>query len=121
MIEDFVALSVRSSIFSVSDDYSGCSLTNPMVPEQYKPGIQRKKVYIGQHVIVGANSTILPGVVLGDGVAVGAYSLIVKNCETWSIYFGCPAKRFKARKKDVLLLERKFLEDELKYADCNCK
>jgi galactoside O-acetyltransferase len=112
VISDFVALSARITVFSESDDYSGASLTNPMIPDKYKPGVKKGRVYIGRHVIVGVNSTILPGVTLGDGVAVGAHSLVSKSCEPWSIYFGCPAKRLKDRKKDLLELEKQFLKSE---------
>ena len=42
---------------------------------------------------VGANSTVLPGVVIGKGSLVGAGSLVSKNTEALGIYFGAPAVR----------------------------
>lgn len=110
-IEDFSTTSSRVMIYSISDDYSGVSLTNPMIPEKYKY-LQKKKVVIKKHSIVGTGSTILPGVLLEEGTAVGAHSLVNKSTEAWGIYVGSPAKRIKERKKDLLELEKKFLEEE---------
>ena len=36
VIGDFVALSSRNVIYAESDDYSGESMVNPMVPDEYK-------------------------------------------------------------------------------------
>lgn len=35
-IYDYANLSSRVSVYSVSDDYSGNSMTNPMIPDVYK-------------------------------------------------------------------------------------
>ena len=35
-IDDFANLSSRVSVYSVSDDYSGETMTNPMIPDEYK-------------------------------------------------------------------------------------
>lgn len=108
---DFSTLSARVAIYSESDDYTGFSLTNPMIPNHFKPKYQKGKVILRRHVIVGANSTILPGATLEEGVAVGAHSLVTKDCQTWSVYFGCPAKKRKDRSKRILELEKEFLKE----------
>ncbi|MBD3830902.1 MAG: acyltransferase, partial [Arcobacter sp.] len=64
------------------------------------------------HSIVGASSVIMPGVTLGEGTSIGAMSLILKSTEPWGIYVGNPAKRLKDRKKDLLDLEKEYLENE---------
>jgi galactoside O-acetyltransferase len=110
-IGDFSGLSARVVIYSQSDDYSGNSLTNPTVPERYKPGLKKGPVVLGRHVIVGANATILPNVTLGDGAAVGAHSLVTKSCEAWWIYFGVPARKLRRRSKNLLRLEEKLTRD----------
>ncbi len=107
-LSDFSGLSSRVAVYSSSDDYSGASLTNPTVPDEYK-NVIHLPVFIGRHVIVGAGTVILPGVSIGDGVAIGALSLVNKDCDEFSIYFGIPAKRIKERKKDLLELEQNFL------------
>lgn len=109
VLEDFCNLSSRVSIYSSSDDYSGASLTNPTVDEEFK-NVIHAPVYIGRHVIIGCGSVVLPGVMLEDGAAVGALSLINKNCDAFGIYAGCPARKVKERKRDLLGLEKRFVE-----------
>jgi acetyltransferase-like isoleucine patch superfamily enzyme len=107
-LSDFSGLSSRVSIYSSSDDYSGATMTNPTVPSEYT-GATHADVFLGKHVIVGSGSVILPGVTLESGVAVGALSLISKNCKAFGIYFGNPARRIGERKRDLLDLERLLL------------
>lgn len=107
-LSDFCNMSSRVSIYSSNDDYSGTAMTNPMVPVEYT-GVTHADVSVGRHVIVGSGSVILPGVTLEDGVAIGALSLINKNCRTFGIYAGSPAKLIKERKRDLLELEKAFL------------
>lgn len=110
-MEDFSGLAYGCHIFSQSDDYTGRSLTNPTVPAKFKREF-KGAIRIGRHCIVGTNSLIFPGVSLGDGCSVGAMSMVTKSTEEWSVYFGVPARRLKSRKKDLLLLERQYLENE---------
>ena len=83
-------------------------MTNPMVPSQYTD-VTHADVFFGKHVIVGSGSIVLPGVTLEDGVAVGSLSLVAKDCKTFGIYAGSPAKFIKDRKRDLLELEKDFL------------
>mgnify|MGYP001003021853 CR=1 FL=1 len=107
-LEDFSGLSSRVSVYSSSDDYSGHVLTNPTVPDIYK-NVLHADVYIGRHVIVGSGSVILPGVSLEEGVAIGALSLVRKNCEAFGIYAGNPARKIKERNRELLEMEKQFL------------
>lgn len=107
-LHDFANLSSRICIYAVSDDYSGETMTNPLIPDQYKH-IEEGSVDIGRHVIIGTGSTVLPGVTIGEGCAFGAYSLIKANCSPWGIYVGIPCKRSKERSKNLLELEKQFL------------
>lgn len=110
-LSDFCNLSSRVSVYSSSDDYSGRTLTNPTVPDQYK-AVLHKDVFLGKHVIVGSGSVILPGAVLEEGVAVGALSLVSKRCEAFGIYSGNPAKRIKERSRNLLDLERLLIANQ---------
>lgn len=108
-LADFSGLSSRCAIYAATDDYSGASMTNPTIPEKYR-NITSAKVSIEKHCIVGTGSTVLPGVTLKEGCAVGAMSLIMKSTLPWKIYFGVPARTLSERKKDLLELEKKFME-----------
>lgn len=110
-IENFANISSRVCIYAISDDYTGETMTNPTIPDKYK-NLEKAPVTIGNHVIVGTGSTILPGVDLKIGTAVGAMSLVKKSTEPWKIYAGIPAKPIKERTRNLLELERCYLEDE---------
>lgn len=107
-LSDFCNISSRVSIYSSSDDYSGATMTNPTVPSEYT-GVIHADVFLGKHVIVGSGSVILPGVTLEEGVAVGALSLVTKDCAAFGVYVGNPARRIKERKRDLLALEQKLM------------
>ena len=109
-IDDFSGLSSRCVIYAISDDYSGLTMTNPMIPDKYK-GVIKKSVLIGRHCIVGTGSTIMPGANLAEGAALGAMSLLTMPTKEWKIYFGVPARAIKERKKDLLELETKFIHE----------
>lgn len=104
-LSDFCNISSRVSIYASNDDYSGDFMTNPMVPSEYT-GVSHADVAIGQHVIIGSGSVILPGVTLEEGVAIGALSLVAKDCSAFTIYAGNPLKRIKERKRNFLALEK---------------
>lgn len=111
VLSDFSGLSSRVSIYSSNDDYSGLSLTNPTVPDDFKM-VTNLDVYLGKHVIVGSGSVLLPGTFLEDGVAIGAMSLVKGRCKSFGIYSGNPLKFIKERKRDLLKLEEKLLKKE---------
>ncbi|MEB3341295.1 acyltransferase [Okeania sp.] len=111
VLEDFSGLAYGCHVFTQSDDYSGRTLTNPTVPTKFK-NEAKKSVRVGRHAIVGTSSLIFPGVTLAEGTSVGAISLVTKSTQPWSIYFGIPAKRIKARSQDLLELEKQYLAEE---------
>lgn len=108
-LSDFSGLAYQVQIFAQSDDYSGKTLTNPTVPSEYKKEY-KKSVFLGKHVIIGAGSIVFPGVHIAEGCSVGALTLVNKSTEEWGIYLGNPAKRIKDRKKDLLALEKDYLD-----------
>lgn len=111
-MEDYTGLSSKGTIYAVTDDYSGESMTNPMIPLKYRPTIIQKKVFIKKHGLVGAGSIVLPGVIIEEGTSVGSMSLCNKTTDPWSIYVGIPARKLKDRKKKILELEAEFLKEK---------
>lgn len=106
---DFSGLSSRCVIYAESDDYSGEHLTNPTVDDEFL-GIITGKVELGRHVIIGTGTTILPGVTIGEGTAVGSMSLVNKSLDSWGIYAGIPCTYKKERSKTLLNLEKEYLK-----------
>lgn len=107
---DFVNISSRVSLYSVSDDYSGNSMTGPLVPDAYR-AVHAAPVALGRHVIIGSGTVILPGTNAGDGVAVGSLSLVKGSLREWSIYRGTPARRQRDRSRTILDLERRYYDN----------
>ena len=105
IINDFVGISGRVSIYSSSDDYTGLAMTNPMVSEKFKK-VNNGDVILGKHTIIGSGSVILPNVTIGDGCAVGALTLINRDCEEFTIYSGNPANKIGKRLKRFLKYEK---------------
>ncbi len=52
---------------------------------------------IGNDVWIGFNSTIMPGIKVGDGAIIAANSTVIRNVEPYSIVGGNPAKEIKKR------------------------
>ena len=114
LMEDFSGLSTRVIIHVDSDDYSGNSLTNPMIDMEFK-NVKSGAVKIRKHVIIGSNSVVLPNVEIGEGSSVGAMSMVTSSIKPWTINVGIPAKRIKERSKELLILEKKFLQKKANF------
>ena len=110
ILEDFVGISGRVSIYSSSDDYTGMSMTNPMIPTKFKR-ITTGTVHIKRHSIIGAGSIILPKVTIGMGCSIYAQSLITTDCDNLGVYQGSPAKFIKKRLDKFLDYEERFIRD----------
>ena len=108
-LADFCNISSRVAIYSSNDDYSGAVMTNPTVPPEFT-NVQQADVKIGRHVIIGIGAIILPGVTLAEGVAVGALSLVKKDCQAFGIYAGIPAELIGERQRELLEVEKKFAD-----------
>ncbi|MBD5487694.1 MAG: acyltransferase [Lachnospiraceae bacterium] len=109
-VGSYCALSSRCAVYAESDDYSGDSMVNPLVPAQFRH-IQSEEVNIGNHVIVGTGGTILPGVSVGEGASVGAMSLIIRDIEPWTINVGIPCKKIKERSRKLLEYEQEWMKE----------
>jgi galactoside O-acetyltransferase len=111
-LTDYSNLSSRVAIYSSSDDYSGDFMTNPMLPTEFT-NVTHRPVTIGQHCIVGSGAVILPGVIMEEGSAVGALSLVTNNCGAFGIYAGTPARFIKKRNRGMLEIESAFLDKNI--------
>ena len=95
-------------ILTNSDDYSGLSMSNPMIPDKFKIGMCSGPVRFGEHVLLGAHVVVMPGVTIAEGCSIGAFTFVNKSTEPWGIYAGIPARRIKDRSKNLLNLKKDF-------------
>jgi len=58
---------------------------------------------IGNDVWIGRESVIMPGVKIGDGAIIAAYSVVAKDIPAYAVYGGNPAKFIKKRFDDELI------------------
>ena len=97
------------------------------VTESKRWTTENEETVIGNDVWIGANSTVLAGVNVGDGAIIGAHSLVTKDVEPYSIVVGTPAKHIRYRHSEELIkklqeiqwwnLSRKELSKYVKYMD----
>jgi len=66
--------------------YNTTILTHEYLIKEYRLG----EVQIGSHVMIGANTTILPGVTIGDHAVVAAGSVVHKDVAPYSFVGGNP-------------------------------
>jgi acetyltransferase-like isoleucine patch superfamily enzyme len=68
-------------------------LTNYCVGDDYaKLPYRTGVIHIRKGALIGMNTTIMPGVTIGEGAIVGAHSLVTKDIPAWTIATGVPAK-----------------------------
>lgn len=58
-------------------------------------GYKTAPVKIGNNVLIGTKTVIMPGVTIGDNVVIGALSVVTKNIPSNSVAMGIPAKVIK--------------------------
>ena len=58
-------------------------------------------VKIGSRCWISSGVTILPGVTIGDGCVVASGAVVAKDCESFGIYGGVPAKKIGIRNPNI--------------------
>lgn len=72
--------------------YNTVLLAHEFLIHEYRIG----RVVIGRDVMIGANCTILPGVVIGDGAVVSAHSLVNRDVPPGAVVGGVPVRPLRA-------------------------
>lgn len=103
-IGDFAQVSSRVGIFTSSAEM-GDGFSHPLLPSSVKQNPPHAPIKLEHYCVVGTGSTILQGVTLGEGCAVGAHSLVSQSLPEWSLCFGVPAKFQKPRQREAVLKE----------------
>ena len=104
-IEDFVNISIRGTLLSGEDDVTGQWLMGPSVPADLR-NVRSGRIHLREQSAVGMSSIVLPGVELGRGALIGAFSLVKTSLSPWGIYVGVPARLISSRERRVEDLAR---------------
>lgn len=70
------------------------SVNHPLDPQK-RHTVEMKPVYIDKNAWLGANSTILPGVTVGQNAVVAAGAVVTKDVPANTVVAGVPAKVIK--------------------------
>lgn len=61
----------------------------------------KRGVVIGNRAWICSDSTLLPGVHIGEGAVVASRACVTKDCEPYGIYAGIPAKKIGERNRNL--------------------
>lgn len=82
----FCGISAGVSIHASSSDYIGFSMDLPSVPTELQFGGESEDIAIGDFCLLGAKSTILPGVQLPEGVSIAAGAVVSnRHYDPWTL------------------------------------
>ncbi|MBX7234854.1 MAG: acetyltransferase [Caldilineales bacterium] len=70
----------------------GAVLTNDKYPLRQRESYRPAGPILADHVTVGANATLLPGVRVGEGAMIAAGSVVTRDVPAWSLAAGVPAR-----------------------------
>lgn len=69
-----------------------CSVTTNDKYMRYGCGVELKGSIIKKGAKIGANSTILPGIIIGENAVVGAGAVVTKDVKSNEVVIGIPAR-----------------------------
>lgn len=113
-IGNFVDIAPGCQLISASQDYVSGGLSGPCIPDKYKGSSIVRDVSLGDYVLLGSQTVVLPGAILPEGMATGAMTIVRADVEyePWTVYIGQPARALKLRAmNDIVMAASKLLED----------
>ncbi|HMO03004.1 MAG TPA: hypothetical protein PKC67_07860 [Kiritimatiellia bacterium] len=113
-IGDFVNIAPGCRLIAASNDFACDGLVGPTIPPEYAGASITSEIHIADHVLLGTNVVILPGVSLPEGVAIGACSLVhaKMSLAPWTLYAGVPAKPLRSRTGEAMRAAAERLKKE---------
>jgi len=103
IVGHFATIAAGTRIIAGSDKFLGEGFTSVTVPEPYRDQVIYSTIQIERFAGVGTNVVIMPGIKIAEGSVIGACSLVTKDTEPWTIYYGIPARPVKLRKRDKMI------------------
>lgn len=82
------------------------TFTNDLVPRSKVYPKEFKPTIIKKGASLGANTTLLSGICIGEYALIGAGSVVTKDVPAYSVWYGCPAKHMGYVSQDGLLLDK---------------
>lgn len=87
------------TLLSVTDSHrGGYRMSGPMIPRAQR-NLRRGKIVVEKDAFIARNSTVMPGVRIGEGAIVGPFSLVMRDVKPWTVVAGVPAVKTSEREK----------------------
>lgn len=104
-IGDYTGVAAGSKIYSATHYYKNINtqefvVISPLVPREQQ-FLLEAPVIIKEHVFIGFNSIVLPGVHIEKGCVIGALSLVKSNVPEFAIGVGAPLKIINTRPRPL--------------------
>jgi acetyltransferase-like isoleucine patch superfamily enzyme len=103
-LHDCSTLSSGVHIYTASDVYSASSLSSTVVPVEYTT-TKSAAVDIKAGALIGAQSLILPGAIIGSGASVGAHCIIYGNVKPGAVIVNREAIGKQVGYRDIKIIE----------------
>lgn len=83
-IGKYTGIGPKCYISCSSEDYLANDISNPTINKKFRKNIIFANITLGKNILIGANSTIMPGkknrdIIIGNNVSIGYQSLILKS------------------------------------------
>lgn len=111
VIGRYATVSNYASLKTASDTPYG-SMNDQAEPDQRR--IKSGEIIIGNNAFIGEYASIMPGVAIGDGTVIGAYSYISKDVPPWHITHPPRARSISVFRRLDSGVEMKDYPEELK-------
>lgn len=114
-LADFVNLAPGCRLIGASNDYSGGGLVGAAIPAEFAGQSLVADITLGEHVLLGVNTVVLPGTQVPEGVSTGAFTLLGPRMklEPWTLYVGAPARPLRKRASAEILEAARKLKESL--------
>lgn len=90
ILEDYATVAHRTVFLTSSGPGKNNAVMDALYPEK------RGLIRVGKYSWIGAQCTLLPGSLLGEGAVLGAHALALGGAyDVWTVYGGVPAKVIK--------------------------
>jgi acetyltransferase-like isoleucine patch superfamily enzyme len=103
---NFTNISTGGRIITGSDEFKGVGIVSaPGIPKKFRDKLIIEPIVFEDFVNIGTQVTIFPGVIIPQGVVIGACSLVQKKdvLIPWTIYAGNPLKKIGTRPSEKIL------------------
>ena len=97
-VDDYADIAAGARILTGTDTYDEGARMSTALPLKQR-NVIRSKVLIEKDAFIGTNAVVHPGVTIGEGAVIGSCSLVLEDCEPWTIYAGVPCKQIGRRPK----------------------